>query len=567
MAQRIRIIDGIQARLGQAGTQLVTRVRPSVRLSPRVPDLKPLTLPGPYGDAARGADLLEGRWRYGGQSIDVGSHGHPFSTSLPSERFAHWVHSFDWFADLLAVPGGAAKAGQLAVQWVDAFPSGSPFVFAPDLLAKRSLHWGGQLGQLEDSRGAVTSRYVGQLRLLRRTLSQVTPGLPALRAQAALVIYGARLNEKSEATLSKALDGLADEIALQILADGGHVSRSPYATVEALDILQKADQALQAANLQGSRALDRAIDRLLPMITTLRHTDGEMALFHGSQAGDAKRIDALMKYRGGESPQAFAFSPHSGYHRLQAGGTVVLTDAGSVAPRPYDLDAHVAPLSVEISTVEGRLLTNCGWHHAASPAWRRPVRSSAAHSTLTIADRSPGEILEAGFLADALGPAIADEPDNVRSRRKEQSQGIWLESSHDGYKQDYGLVHRRRLFVGETGDDIRGEDSLFVPAGDVPLTRDAVPFSLRFHFHPDVRVSLAQDLSSALLVQKGVAGWRFRTDRGPLAVEPSVYLGDNAKPVRCQQLVISGKALGDGDGLGKENRVRWSFRRLKGRDS
>ena len=567
MAQRVRITDGVQARLGQIGTRLMSRVRPSVRLSPRAPELKSLSVPQPFGDPAVGAELMEGRWRYGGQAIDVGSHGHPFSTSLPSERFASWVHSFDWLADLLSVPGGASKAGQLAVQWVEAFPGGSPFVFAPDLLARRSLEWGAMLHSIEDGRSAVRSRYAGQLKLLKRTLAQVTPGLPILRAQAALVIYGARLNEKSEATLSKALDGLDDEIALQILADGGHVSRAPSAAVEALHILQKTDRVLQAANLQGSKSLDRAIDRLLPMITTLRHTDGEMALFHGGQADSAKRIDALMKYRPGEPPQAFAFSPHSGYHRLQAGGSVVLIDTGAVPPRPYDLDAHLAPLAVEISTIEGRLLTNCGWHDGASPAWRRPVRSSAAHSTLTVNERSPGEFLDEGFLADTLGPAVAVDPDTVRARRKEHSQGIWLETSHDGYKPDHGLVHRRRLFVGETGDDIRGEDSLFVPAGDVPITRDSTPFALRFHFHPDVRVSLAQDLSSALLVQKGIAGWRFRTDGGPLAVEPSVYLGDNAKPVRCQQLVISGSALGDGDGQGKDNRVRWSFRRLKGRES
>lgn len=566
MAHRIRIMDGVQARLGQFGTGLVSRVQPAVRLSPRAPDFKPLTPPKPYGDPALGAALLEGRWVYGGQSIDVGTHGHPFSTGLPSERFAVWVHGFDWLNDLFAVAGGETKVAQLATQWVEAFPGGSPFVYAPDLLARRAFNWGVMLGAMQDASGTVKSRYAGQLRLLRRVFGQVTPGLPALRAQAAMVIYGARLIEKSEATLSRAIDGLEDEITLQILADGGHVSRSPSATVEALYILKMTDEILQAADLQGSRTLDRAIDRLIPMITTLRHTDGGMGLFHGGQAGDPKQIETLLKYRNAD-PQPFAFSPHSGYHRLQAGGTVVLIDTGAVAPRPYDLKAHIAPLAVEISTQEGRLLTNCGWHDGAAPAWRRPVRSSAAHSSLTIDDRSPGTVLEEGFLADALGAAILDEPDNVRSRRNEQSQGIWLESSHDGYKEEHGLVHRRRLFVGETGDDIRGEDSLFVPVGDIPVSRDERPFALRFHFHPDVRVSLAQDLSSALLVQKGVAGWRFRTDRGPLAVEPSVYLGENAKPVRCQQLVISGRALGDGDGQGKENRVRWSLRRLKGRDA
>ncbi|MGB3456013.1 MAG: heparinase II/III family protein, partial [Litorimonas sp.] len=306
-----------------------------------------------------------------------------------------------------------------------------------------------------------------------------------------------------------------------------------------------------------------------PMVATLRHTDGGLGLFHGGHAEDSARVAALLGGRGttpNRAPQAFAFGPHTGYHRLEAGGTVALVDTGGVAPRPYDLGAHLAPLSVEISTQDGRMMTNCGWHPGAAPDWRRPVRASAAHSTLTVADRSPGDILEGGFMGDALGAAVSEEPDNVQARRKEQSSGIWLESSHDGYKDAHGLVHRRRLFLGETGEDIRGEDSLFVPVGDVPVSRDSVPFALRFHFHPDIRVSLAQDLSSALLVQKGQSGWRFRTDSGPLVVEPSVYLGESAKPVRCHQLVIGGRALCDGDGQGRENRVRWSLRRLRGRE-
>jgi uncharacterized heparinase superfamily protein len=541
-------------------------LRPKPKTGGRSPNFKPITVTRPYGNRRNGADLLAGRWMFGGQSIDVGSHGHPFSVSLPSERFADWIHSFEWLADLLSVPGGDAKAGQLAAQWADVFAGSNAFVFAPDLLARRTLYWGLMLSTLTDAQGVLAGRYSAQMRLLRRDTARLSGGLSRLRAQASLVIYGARLLDKGETLLAKALDSLDEEIALQILADGGHVSRSPMATLEALDALLAADAVLQATSLEGSRALDRAIDRMLPMIATLRHTDGGLGLFHGGHEGDPARITALLKARGGD-PQPFGFGPHTGYHRLDVGETVVMVDMAGVPARPFDLDAHLAPLAMEISTAEGRLLVNCGWHPQAAPAWRRPVRASAAHSTLTLADRSPGQILDEGFLADALGPAIAEEPENVRARRKEQSSGIWLESSHDGYKIEHGLVHRRRLFVGESGDDVRGEDSLFVPMGDVPVSRNAVPFALRFHFHPDVRVSLAQDMSSALLVQKGRAGWRFRTDGGPLAVEPSVYLGSGARPVKCQQLVISGQALGDGDGQGRENRVRWSLRRLKGRSA
>lgn len=567
MARRVNISDALQARLGQAVSDLTTALRPVPKARGRAVEFKPLVLGLPYGNKTVGAALLEGRWTYAGQGIDVGAHGHPFAMSLPSERFADWIHGFDWVSDLLSVEGGALKASQLAQHWADAFGANNRFVFEPDRLAQRGVNWGRSLSALPDERGVLAANYAFQMRALRQALSRVTPGLHRLQAQAALVMYAARLNDKADSLLARALDGLDEEIDVQILADGGHVSRSPSATLQALDVLNSTDALLQAASLEGSRSLSRAIDRLVPMVATLRHTDGALAVFHGGYEADPAHIDALLRVRSEDNmvPQAFAYGPHMGFHRLEAGESVVLIDTQTVAPRPYDIEAHLAPLGMEISTSEGRLLVNCGWHPGASPAWRRPVRSSAAHSTLTLDDRSPGEILETGFMADALGAAIAVDSGNVRARRNEQSSGIWLESSHDGYKDSHGLVHRRRLFVGEDGGDIRGEDSLFVPMGEAPLSRDTVPFALRFHFHPDVRVSLAQDLSSALLVQKGRAGWRFRTDGGPLAVEPSVYLGQSARPIRCQQLVISGNALGDGDGQGRNNCVRWSLRRLKGR--
>jgi uncharacterized heparinase superfamily protein len=113
------------------------------------------------------------------------------------------------------------------------------------------------------------------------------------------------------------------------------------------------------------------------------------------------------------------------------------------------------------------------------------------------------------------------------------------------------------------GHDIRGEDSLFAPMGSVPIRRDQVPFAIRFHVHPKVRVSLSQDKSSALLVVDGKAGWRFRTDGGQVALEDSVYLATGFTPVKTQQLVIYGQAFCDSDGESRSNRVRWSFRKLK----
>ncbi|HKX36502.1 MAG TPA: heparinase II/III family protein, partial [Rhizorhapis sp.] len=61
---------------------------------------------------------------------------------------------------------------------------------------------------------------------------------------------------------------------------------------------------------------------------------------------------------------------------------------------------------------------------------------------------------------------------------------------------------------------------------------------VRFHIHPDVRVSRL-DGGGILLKLPGGEGWRFRAGGGQLEVEESVYLGA-AMVRRTEQLVING---------------------------
>ena len=244
---------------------------------------------------------------------------------------------------------------------------------------------------------------------------------------------------------------------------------------------------------------------------------------------------------------------------------MLIVDTGETAPRPFDDKTHLAPLAFELSTELGRLVVNCGWNNAQPQSFRRAVRATAAHSSLILNEKSAGRLLKEGWASKRLGEIVAVAAGPVSAKRKEQVSGTWLESSHEGYREDTGLSHRRRFYMSIEGDDIRGEDSLYVPLGGVPLTNAEIPFQIRFHFHPDVRVSLSQDQQSALLVQGGKAGWRFRTDGGLLKIEDSVYLGQGHRPVKCQQIVISGRAFCDSDGETRSNRVRWSFRKLEAR--
>lgn len=545
----------------------------------------PSRTPGPFhpakpgltlGDAEKAEDLLAGRFNFAGQILDVG----PWTTASPSRRFAGWLHEFDWLHDLLAVNSEEhhAKARFYVDGWIETYGKGNEFVSEPARLARRLFNWlsvwspalsasgledsdmavGGSTRVLERRRASV----LRQLTLLRGSLKSLPPGLPRLTAGCALALGGARMADGKNQFLERGLDFLDDELLIQILPDGGHISRSPETTATALRQLLTLDTLLADRGLEGSRELSRAIDRLAPMVAFFRRSGGELAPFHGGGEGDSADIAELLRAAPGE-PKAFGYGPHVGFQRLEANETIALVDTGAAPPRPFDTKTHLAPLALDLSTAEGPMITSCGINPEQPESWARPIRAAAAHSTLVLDDRSPGRLLISRWKREAVGDAVECVAGPVKASRKEQNTGIWLESHHEGYLGDYGLSHRRRVFMPRDGHDVRGEDSLFAPVGSVPIRRDQVPFAIRFHVHPNVRVSLSQDKSSALLVVGGKAGWRFRTDGGQVALEDSVYLAVGSIPVKTQQLVIYGQAFCDGDGESRSNRVRWSFRKLK----
>jgi len=473
-----------------------------------------------------------------------------------------------------------SKARLYVDGWIETYGKGNEFVSDSTRIARRMFNWlalwspalaapgsdNVELGRAADRMDRRRSSVLRQLTVLRGSIKKLPHGMPRITAGCALALGGSRLADGRSQFLERGLDLLDRELPKQILPDGGHISRSPENCVRALQHLLTLDRLLADRGVEGSRELSRAIDRLAPMIAFFRRAGGELAPFNGGGEFSAVDIAKLLRTAPGE-PKAFGYGPHVGFQRLEANGTVALIDTGEAPPHPYDTKAHLAPLALDLSTPEGPMITACGFSEQQPQNWARPIRAAAAHSTLVLDDRSPGRLLLSEWKRQTVGDAVDYVAGPVKAIRKEQESGIWLESHHEGYLGTYGLSHRRRLFMPRDGHDIRGEDSLFAPMGTVPIRRDQVPFAIRFHVHPQVRVSLSQDKSSALLVVNGKSGWRFRTDGGQVSLEDSVYLATGVSPVKTQQLVIYGQGFCDSDGESRSNRVRWSFRKLKPAES
>ena len=212
-----------------------------------------------------------------------------------------------------------------------------------------------------------------------------------------------------------------------------------------------------------------------------------------------------------------------------------LLDCGRTPPASVAQDAHAGAGAFELSSGNDRIVVNCGVGGLTHPNWDWALRATAAHSTLTLADTSSAQILPVGIARDLLGPRLIGGPKEPLSRRLESAQGLTVEAMHDAYVAPFGVRHERQITLSPQGLMVTGRDRL-VPVDGHSAT--GCGFAVRFHIHPDVRVSRLEG-GGILLKLPGGEGWRFRAGGGLLDVEESVYLGADMVR-RAEQLVISG---------------------------
>jgi uncharacterized heparinase superfamily protein len=287
---------------------------------------------------------------------------------------------------------------------------------------------------------------------------------------------------------------------------------------------------------------------MAPMIRFFRHGDGGLALFQGSGEGDPRTISALLA-RDEVRGQPHAHAPHSGYQRIVSGHTFVAMDCGGTPPDAFSTEAHASTLSFEFSSAAQRIVVNCG----ASPQQNQlqdVLRATAAHSTITLADLSTAFLIQPGIARRLLGARLLGGPDKIDTNRMQTPQGWSITASHDAYAEQYGFVIERMLSLSPQGLVLTGRDRL-VPVSKTK--RGSLPFAVRFHIHPDVRVSPSQGGGILLKLANG-EGWRFRAS-GQIAIEESIYLG-TGQARKTEQLVVVG-AVRDA-----EVQIDWLFEQI-----
>jgi uncharacterized heparinase superfamily protein len=507
-------------------------------------------------DPTRASEIYAGRFAFAGKIVMCDG-GSPFDMEPPSDEWADMLLGFGWLRHLRAAESGITRgnARALVEEWISLQGSWDAAGWRPDLVARRIISWLSQAPLLlHEADMRFYRRFLRsltrQVRYLRKTVSSTRDGLPRLQAIMALN-YAALCMQGQGRILKSVSRQLSEELARQILPDGGHISRNPGALIELLLDLLPLRQAFAARNVPPPVALNNAIDRMMPMLRFFRHGDGNFALFNGMGPTSPELLATVLAYDDARGTPV-ANAPHAGYQRVQVGDAVLIADAGRPPPLSASYEAHAGCLSFELSSKTHRIVVNCGLPVTNRETWRHVARATAAHSTVTFNDTSSCRFLASEQLRRLLGTVVVSGPANVQATRQERDNGVVLRLSHDGYAGRYGIIHQRSLRLAPGGRRLDGED-VFAPArGDRLPAKAKDQFAIRFHLHPLVKASRLTDGHGVMLMLPNREVWMFDAYEQKVELEESVYLAGPDGPRRAVQIVISGHAREVG-------RAHWTF--------
>lgn len=500
-------------------------------------------------DPTTASDIYSGYFAFAGRTVN--SHGEsPFEIAPPSEAWAEALHGFSWLRHLRAADTAIARANARALveEFVGHKYDRGEVARQPAVAARRLISFLSHSPLLLEGADHVFYerfiRHVAQTTdRLQLALAGAVEGVARLQCLIA-VSFAAISLDGQERRLRRFETALSDELERQILPDGGHLSRNPRIIIELLLDLLPLRETFAARGLEPPRSIIMAIDRMMPHLRLFRHGDGALALFNGMGATPPDLMATLAAYDDARG-RPIEHAAYAGYDRLSAGPSTVIVDAGAPPRGANSVEAHAGCLSFEFSSGAQRLVVNCGASRYGAPELRLAARATAAHSTVTLDDRS------SCVFGLVLGERrVTAGPTDVRVARQENEQGIEWVASHDGYKRAFGVVHTRRLLLAPGGNTLVGEDEISASS-----TMASLPAAARFHLHPNVKASLIREGEGALLALPSGEVWAFEASGLPVTLEESVFFAAADGRRRTSQLIVDFDAAAT-------PQISWRFARL-----
>jgi uncharacterized heparinase superfamily protein len=454
------------------------------------------------------------------------------------EREKLWRYNQHYFDDLNAVNSELRSAWHYALikRWISENKLGQGPGWDPYPVSLRIVNWlkwvlGGH--SLDD---VCLHSLVIQTRFLSRRIEWHILG-NHLFANAKALVFAGLCFEGSEARqwLVIGLQIIAKELPEQVLPDGGNFERSPmYHAIFLEDLLDLINVAGAYPKVIGPEVVGQwqaVATKMLGWLDAFCHPDGEIAFFNDCAIGIAPSPAEIKEYasRLGVSAdklaKSFSTSPvclfaDTGYIRLNTRNAAAFLDVAPIGPDYLPGHAHADTLSFELSLFGERVIVNGGTSQYGSGPIRQKERGTKSHNTVVIDDANSSEIWHGFRVARRAYPMGLEVEQSYDS--------VSVNCAHDGYKRLPGQsIHKRswQLSLGKlvVQDLIDGDFDTAVA---------------RFHFHPDINVTLLNSCAYSLRLPLSKQEVQLSVLNGTASLDESFYAPQFGVRLKRQCLAV-----------------------------
>ncbi len=262
---------------------------------------------------------------------------------------------------------------------------------------------------------------------------------------------------------------------------------------------------------------------------------------HVSNSEDFEKYLNLNKYKfRSDNNQA------GGYAVLKNKDCAMCMDIGNSPSKKFSENYQSGALSFEFFYKNQKLISNCGYFQDYNSKLNKVSKSTAAHSTLNLDNSS-----STTFLSKQGGRSFLKNNVKITSTKIVSEKKFWsIQASHDGYQKQLGITHNRKIDINLEKLEILGIDKLLKKNSN-----KTIPFDVRFHFVPGIKLTKTQDNKSVLIEMEN-SGWKFFTNSGSISIESGIYLGNKNRTEQNQNICISG--LCDAE----DQIIEWKFFRI-----
>lgn len=291
-------------------------------------------------------------------------------------------------------------------------------------------------------------------------------------------IYLSGLFLRNSKFIKRGEDILVSELNEQILDDGGHFELSPMYHQIILFRLLDTINILQNTNELSKRLLpffENKAKMMLRWISEISFSSGRIPLFNDSAEKIAPATTDLLNY--GQllglklTSGNFQFTS-SGYRKFKGTNFEIVVDIGKIGPDYIPGHAHADMLSFEMESHGKPFIVDTGISTYEIGQIRNQERSTSAHNTIQVGNLEQSEMWASHRVGRRAKISVIRDATST------------IHAQVEGYYPQKAYVSRTFSFHPEK---IEISDN-----GNIKKNRCFYTF---FHFHPDVNISIQQNVA------------------------------------------------------------------------